>query len=112
MARAIEASTDDVVDDSTPQRYNVRLTHPNHHKKRVFSSVSKNRSETWLAAHYPRGSEAYLEYPDGRTFHYERERRGDKGQDMDFFQEFDPESWVPPEQQAPPGQDQWADQEG
>lgn len=90
----------------------VKLTHPNHQKKIVFRSVSKNRAEAFLANRYPRGSEAYLEYPDGSTYHYERERQGDLGKDADYWAPFDPNSWIPPDSQVPPGENAWSDKEG
>lgn len=105
--------TDDTtVADPSLQWYSVRLSHPTLMKRRVFRSVSKSRAQTWLVNRYPRGSEAYLENPDGTTEHFEHERTGEKGADIDKWQPFDPESWVPPEQNAPPGQDAWSDQEG
>ena len=92
--------------------YFVRLTHPNHNKKVVFRSVSKNRAEDFLMRRYPRGSEAYIQYPDGTTHHYERERQGELGVDHDPWAEFDPDSWIPPDSQAPPGESAWSDKEG
>lgn len=90
----------------------VKLTHPQNHGRIVFRSVSESRARTWLETHFPRGSEAYLETADGKTYHHELERSGDQGADADVWAEFDPATWVPTNQPAPPGQDDWADQEG
>jgi hypothetical protein len=106
------ASTDDTVAAPDLQWYSVLLSHPQLMKRRVFRSVSKSRAEQFIVRRYPRGSEAYLEYPDGTTHHFEHERTGEKGADIERWQPFDPESWVPPEQTVAPGQDAWADQEG
>lgn len=95
-----------------PQFYRVHLTHPVHHKRVVFRSVSEKRARDWLIRRYPRGSEAYLAKPDGTFEHYEAERTGDKGQDAELWADFDPESWVAPEMAPPPGDDAWADKEG
>lgn len=95
-----------------PQFWRVRLTHPTHNRRTVFRSVSEKRARNWLEGHFPRGTEAYLESPQGLTFHYEHERAGEKGADAEKWAEFDPETWVPTEQQVPPGQDAWADKEG
>lgn len=92
--------------------YKVRLTHPNHHKKTVFRSVSESRARAFLVKRFPRGSEAYLEHPDGHTEHYEAERQGEYGMDAERWQPFDPDTWLPPDIQAPPGQDAWSDKEG
>lgn len=95
-----------------PQFWRVRLTHPSLNRRTVFRSVSEKRARAWLIGHYPRGSEAYLESPLGLTYHHEMERAGEKGADVDVWADFDPEEWVPVEQQVPPGQDAWADKEG
>lgn len=100
------------VDTAKPQFWRVRLTHHTHNKRTVFRSVSENRARAWLIGHFPRGSEAYLESPLGLTYHYEHERAGERGVDVAQWAEFDPETWVPVEQQVPPGQDAWADKEG
>lgn len=92
--------------------YLVKLTHPNHHKKIVFRSVSKMRAESFVERRFPRGSEAYIEFPDGSTHHYERERQGDMGMDAEAWLPFDPDTWIPPETQAPPGENAWSDKEG
>jgi hypothetical protein len=94
------------------QWFRVVLTHPSLNGRTVFRSVSESRAKGWLENHYPRGSEAHLVTPDGATHHYERERAGERGTDVDQWQPFNPEDWVPAEQQAPPGQDEWSDKEG
>jgi hypothetical protein len=95
-----------------PQWFLVKLTHRSMNGRIVFRSTSEKRAQAWLAAHYPRGSEAYLESPDGSLTHYEGERSGEHGADAEQWGEFDPESWNPPDQAAPPGQDEWSDKEG
>jgi len=98
--------------EKKPEFFLVKMTHPQNHGRVVFRSVSEKRAKTWVENHYPRGSEAYLETPAGKTFHYEAERAGEQGADVDSWSAFDPESWVSPAQSAPPGQDEWADKEG
>lgn len=92
-------------------RWKVRLTHPLDHRKTVFSSVSENRARRFIANRYPRGEEAYLEGPDGTTESFQQERQGPYGEDVDQWAPFDPDSYVPPEEQAPPGESAWADVE-
>lgn len=105
-------ATQEIIRTEDLDWYYVKLTHPNHHKKVVFRSVSKNRAERFLVNRYPRGSEAYLEYPDGSTYHYEHERQGPLGVDVEAWAPFDPNSWIPPDTQAPPGENAWSDKEG
>jgi hypothetical protein len=102
----------DVVKATAPQFYRVRLSHPVHHKRTVFRSVSLKRTRAWVESRYPRGSEAYLEHPDGTMEAFENERAGDKGQDAELWQEFNPEAWLPAEMAEPPGDSAWADKEG
>lgn len=104
--------TDTVVKPEDLDWYKVRLTHPNHHKKVVFRSVSEKRARDFVQRRFPRGSEAYLESPDGTTEHYEHERQGHMGTDMDQWQPFNPDEWIPPDTQAPPGETAWSDKEG
>jgi hypothetical protein len=99
-------------DDETPGRWQVRLSHPSERKRVVFSSISERRARRFVANRYPRGSEAYLESPDGKFEHYEQERTGPHGEDAEQWGEFDPESYKPPEEQAPPGEAAWQDVEG
>lgn len=77
--------------------YRVRLTHPTHNNKTVFRSLSDTRAKRYVETHFPRGSEAYLEHPDGSKFHFEYERTDPKGGDVDQWQPFNQEDWVPPE---------------
>lgn len=98
--------------DDTPERYQVRLSHPLDRKRVVFSSISEKRARAYVQNHYPRGSEAYLEKPDGSFEHYEGERTGPHGEDAEQWGEFDPESYKPPEEQQPPGEAAWQDVEG
>lgn len=97
---------------SGPQFYTVKLTHPSHHGRIVFRSVSRKRAENWLVSRCPRGSEFHLETPGGETHHYEAERAGERGTDANPWMPFDPSTWVPVEAQSPPGQDAWSDREG
>jgi hypothetical protein len=101
-----------VVRQATEDWFRVRLTHPNHHKRTVFRSMSEKRARAWLVARCPRGSEFYLQTPTGETFHHEAERVGERGIDAEQWAPFDPETWVPVEATAPPGQDAWSDREG
>lgn len=94
-----------------PDRYQVRLTHPLDRKAVVFSSVSEKRARKFLINRYPRGEGAYIEMPDGSTESYQHEREGEHGEDMEQWQPFDPDSWQPPEEMAPPGEAAWADVE-
>jgi hypothetical protein len=95
-----------------PQFYKVRLTHPSHNRKTVFRSVSPTRAQAFVENRFPRGSEAYLESPDGVTTHYEAERQGENGTDAEKWAPFDPDSWEPVDTQSPPGDSPWADKEG
>ena len=90
----------------------VKATHPMLHGKILFRSVSEQRARDFVQNRYPRGSEAYLQTTDGKTLHYEAERTGAQGQDVELWQPFDPDAWTPQDQAPPPGQDEWADKEG
>jgi hypothetical protein len=109
--RSKKVATADIKDDE-PQFFRVRQTHPAHNKRVVFRSVSESRAKAFVENRFPRGSEVYLESPNGDFSHYEAERAGDKGQDIENWQSFDPASWVAPEEAVAPGQDSWADKEG
>jgi hypothetical protein len=92
-------------------RVRVRVSNPVSLKRVVFSSVSETRARAWLESHCPRGSEFYLELPDGSTHAYEVERTGAQGADVELWQPYDYESYVAPSMNEPPGQDAWADVE-
>jgi hypothetical protein len=66
--------------------YKVRLTHHIHNRKVLFRSVSEKRARKFVENRFPRGSEAYLELPDGSEEHYEHERQGEMGTDVEFHQ--------------------------
>jgi hypothetical protein len=100
------------VEKAAPGRYKVRSTHPGDRKRILFSTVSEQRARAYVERKFPRGSEAYLERPDNGTEHYEAERQDEYGVEQPVWAEFDPESWVPPSEQEPPGQAAWADVEG
>lgn len=108
----VAVKTRPVVKPGKPQFFKVVLTHPNHNNRTVFRSVSETRARKWLQDHYPRGSEAHLVAPDGTIEHFETERRGENGMDADQWQPFDPSTWEPVDQMAPPGESEWADKEG
>jgi hypothetical protein len=95
-----------------PPFYLVKLTHPNHNDRIVFRSVSLPRARQWVENRFPRGSEAYLEHPDGTTEHHEAERTGEFGMHAEAWAPFDPDTWVPTDQAPPPGDSEWADKEG
>jgi hypothetical protein len=97
---------------SEPQFFKVRLSHPVANKRVVFRSVSEKRARQFVQNRYPRGSEAYLETPDGKFESHEFERAGDNGTDADAWATFDPEAYRPPEEAVAPGQSAWADVEG
>jgi len=103
------------VEDKTPkpptQRWKVKLSHPLENKKVVFSSVSEDRARRFIVNRFPRGEEAYLESPTGKTESYQQERTGPYGEDADQWAPFDPETYVPPAEQEPPGEAAWADVE-
>jgi len=105
-------TTTEVDTKPSPEFYKVRLTHPNHHRRTVFRSVSESRARAFMEKRFPRGSEAYLESPDGTTHHYEAERTGPQGTDAEQWAPFDPDTWIPVAEAPPPGQDEWADKEG
>lgn len=93
------------------ERFKVKLSHPLERRKTVFSSVSEARARRFIVNRFPRGTEAYLEAPDGTTESYQQERTGPYGEDADQWAPFDPDSYQPPEEAAPPGDSAWADQE-
>lgn len=105
-------TTTKAVEKAAPGRWKVRSTHPVDRKRVLFSTVSESRARNYMERRFPRGSEAYLEDPSGTTYHYEAERQDEYGVDQDKWAPFDPESWVPPSEQEPPGQSAWADVEG
>jgi hypothetical protein len=92
--------------------YKVVLTHPNLNRKVAFRSLSEARARTFIEKRFPRGSEAHLELPDGSTESYEQERVGEQGIEEDKWGPFDPDSWMPVDQNAPPGENAWSDKEG
>lgn len=101
-------------DDTTetgPQWHKVRSSFPTDQGRVLFKSVSEARARQFIERRFPRGSEAYLELPDGSFQHYEHERQGEHGQDAERWGAFDPESWKPPAEQEPPGQSEWGDVE-
>jgi hypothetical protein len=104
--------TDTAVRASDLDWWLVKLSHPNHHRKTVFRSVSENRARSFVMRRYPRGSEAYLESPQGVTESYEAERQGDMGSDVELWQAFDPDSYIPVDVNVPPGEAAWSDKEG
>lgn len=93
--------------------YLVKLTHPSHHNKIVFRSLSEKRARDFVERRFPRGEEVYLEHPDGRMESYQHERLdGGLGVEADKWAPFDPATWIPLDSQAPPGETAWADKEG
>ena len=106
-----KGSNNTTTKDEAPQRFKVRLSHPLENKKVVFSSVSEARARRFVQNRYPRGEEAYLESPDGSTQSYQHERTGPKGEDAEQWADFDPETYIPPEEAPPPGESAWADVE-
>jgi hypothetical protein len=97
--------------DDGPDRFTVRLSHPLERKRAVFSSISEKRARRHVQNRYPRGEEAYIEMPDGSFESYQAEREGPHGEDMDQWQPFDPDSWLPPDEAPAPGESAWADVE-
>src|ERR1041385_2227903 len=89
--------------DSGPPtaRWKVRLSHPLERRKVVFSSVSEARARNRIVNNYPRGTEAYLEGPDGTTEAYQHERTGPYGEDAEQWAPFNPDDYQPPEEAAP-----------
>lgn len=104
---------EEVKEETKPEntRFRVRLTHPAERKRTVFSTVSEGRARTYLQNHYPRGTEAYLEHPDGTTESFENERQGENGGDADPWGAFDPETYTPPEETETPAGTDWGDRE-
>lgn len=96
----------------SPGRWSVHSTHPVDRKRRLFSSVSERRAKAWVERRCPRGEEMYLRAPTGETFSYVAERQGDNGTDAEQWVSFDPDTWIPPAEQEPPGQSAWGDIEG
>jgi hypothetical protein len=112
MATKTDTVTDTPVADDKPQLYRVISSFPTDNGRVLFRSASERRARAWLERHVPRGEEAHLKLPNGSYESYVAERHGPRGEDMDQWQPFDPESWKPPAEQEPPGQDAWADVEG
>lgn len=109
---AIATAAPEPAKPAKPQFFKVVLTHPIHHSRVVFRSISEKRAVTWLENHFPRGSEAHLVAPDGTIRSYEAERRGENGADAPQWAGFDPSEWLPVDQAPPPGDSEWADKEG
>lgn len=101
-----------VAEKEKPLFWTVRLTHPDHHDRIKFRSISERRARLWLVNHCPRGSEMHLISPDGDREHYEAERAGENGIDDELWKDFDPSEWVPASYGEPPGDSEWADREG
>lgn len=95
-----------------PGWYYVKLSHPAERKRVVFRSVSEKRARAHIENRYPRGSEAYLEKPDGSTESFENERQGEHGTDADPWAAFDVEAYKPPDEAPAPGTSAWGDVEG
>lgn len=111
MATTKEEALPTVAETGDPQWYKVRSSFPDDRRRVLFRSVSESRARRFIVNRFPRGSEAYLEMPDGTTHAYEHERQGEHGQDTDQWSEFDPDTWQPPAEQEPPGQSAWGDVE-
>jgi hypothetical protein len=97
--------------EASPGRWRVKLSHPLERERVVFSSISEKRARAFIERRYPRGEEAFLESPEGDTESYQAERTGPHGEDAEQWAEFDLAAYVPPEEQAPPGEAAWADVE-
>jgi|SRR4029077_4388209 len=106
--KANDAKVSDAKPD-TPQRFKVISSFPTDLGRVLFSSISEKRARAFIVNRFPRGEEAYLELPDGSTEAYQNERTGPRGEDVELWAPFDPESWKPPAQQEPPGESAWAD---
>src|SRR5215831_5530197 len=102
----------DVKPSPPTDRWKVRSSFPLDQKKILFNSISEARARRFIANRFPRGEEAYLETPAGKFESYQHERTGPFGEDADQWQPFDPDAWLPPAEQAPPGESAWADVEG
>jgi hypothetical protein len=94
-----------------PKFYMVKVSNPVSNGRIVFRSVSQKRAMAWVEAHCPRGSEFYLEAPNGDIMSYEQERTGEKGTDVDQWAEYDPSQYVSPELNVPGQADAWSDAE-
>jgi hypothetical protein len=105
------AASSDKASGPPTDRFKVKLSHPNERRRTVFSSVSEARARRFVTNRFPRGEEAYLEAPDGTAESYQHERTGPYGEDADQWAPFDPDSYQPPEEAAPPGESAWSDQE-
>jgi hypothetical protein len=116
MAITTTKSDDTVTRDDKkpgpPPFFLVRVSHPTALKRIVFRSVSEKRARAWVERMCPRGSEFYLEKPDGTFESHEAERQGDYGVDADAWAAFDPETYVPPSEAEPPGETAWSDRNG
>jgi hypothetical protein len=95
-----------------PAFHFVRVSHPASNKRIVFRSTSERRARQWLMNRAPRGEEFHLLKPDGTCESYVIGRLNDDGTDAEEWQDFDPEAYIPQEQQLPPGSAGWPDVEG
>jgi hypothetical protein len=94
-------------------RFKVRSSHSlDQNRGPLFSTVSEKRARAFIQNRFPRGEEAYLETPDGKFESFQQERTGPYGEDVEQWAAFDPKSWAPPAEQAPPGESAWSDVEG
>jgi len=96
-----------------PGYWKVRVSHPQSNKRTVFRSVSEKRARQWLMNRCPYGEEFYLESPAGHTESYVLNRSNEEdGTDAESWAPFNPEDYVPPGEQVPPGAAGWPDIEG
>jgi hypothetical protein len=95
-----------------PPRFKVVVSDPAANGRVLFSSVSKSRAKTYVEQKCPRGQHFHVAGPDGELLGYEAERAtgvGPDGEDLDMWQEFDPEAYSSPELNPVNSHDPWAD---
>jgi hypothetical protein len=107
-----DTPTDTNTTADAPQFWSVRSSFPIDRKRRLFRTISEIRARAFIERRFPRGEEAYLESPSGVIESFHAERQGEHGEDASAWAPFDPDTWVPPTEQEPPGQSAWGDVEG
>jgi hypothetical protein len=94
-----------------PPRYKAVVSLKTNADRVLMTSVSAKRVMAWIEQHCPRGQHIFLLGPDGemKSFEYERQSGGPRGEDIDMWQEFDRDEYQAPDLNPVNTADPWAD---
>jgi hypothetical protein len=106
-----DTKNDSAATEKPIPRFKVVSSHALDQGRVLFSTVSEKRARAFIQNRFPRGEEAHLVTPDGKTESYQHERTGPHGEDVEQWQPFDAAAWRPPQEQPPPGETAWQDVE-